>query len=1271
MKMTQKMVVLLFLLGAIASLSQNIRTSQYAARRGQGRILVESVNDEKMEETTAPTYAPLKQQGDSSEKLEETAAPADAPLKVQGDSEEKLEETAAPTDAPLKVQGDSEEKLEETAAPTYAPLKVQGDSAEKLEETAAPTEAPLKVQGDSAEKLEETAAPTEAPLKVQGDSAEKLEETAAPTEAPLKVQGDSAEMLEETAAPTDAPLKVQEVAETKKGGMNNDNSELAEFNLRQQNPNQVPEDDVVIFETAAPNFSTKEQVPEDDVVISETAAPSFSTKAQVPEDDVVIIETAAPSFSTEKQVPEDDVVIFETAAPSFSTRKQVPEDDVEIFETAAPSFSTKEQVPKDDVVIFETAAPSFSTQAQVSEDDVVIIETAAPSFSTKEQVDGEKVSNDHAAAAINDENKVVMAEKETPETTEENEQASSQNSILDALKKAAVEKAPVLAEVKTEVDVRAPEETAGSADKASLHPNKSKKVVTPRDVDSAKSMVQSLLGNVPPTDNIGSLHRHNSGASGDLPEPDEFNSNSVQTPTTTDKQAEPNVASESSPEDDLIEKQTYVQASTAEKQENQPDNGREIEPVELEKTVFAAPSGDATLSNSPDEASLPTSAHVNESGTTETEKAIESESQAEVEAQTDISELQNFEEVDNDDDASLEAVMFQFAKRDSNLQTCEADKQQCILSFKTDLATWSVEKLTKFLKSQGLATSGQKEEMVDRIVSRLPFEKLLDMLNQPMGQKGAPITMETDLNKKEPPSIPIAVTVTAEVPETDLNKKEPPSIPIAVTVTAETNDKPMLKEINQNMEPAIEQPIQENRYYASGPAINAAPRQPELLQQVQSRPNLEAPPLTLEPEQVQSRQNIEVPAVQSQQNEEALPRTQEPEQVIGRPSLHEPVTLQVEQAVLGHLIEDIEKSMNSDAHKSIAEESKIQEVVVTENTQEVVNNDAPAPETIPAESNNQEVVIPENSGNSEVPKPGTFPEASNEQEIGTTEVVENSVNSEAPQAETFSEASSNQEVLSEASSNQETIITATTESSISSEEPVIETMPEEPKIQETVITETTESSISSEEPVIETMPEEPKIQEVAITESTENSLNKEAPVLEESKIEEEGTEMLRSEDFDNHNPDFMPSPEDFEIEEQLPLPKIDEVLPAEDPLFPPKSAKPSFFTRVKNFFSSLLGSKSTTAELIEVPARTVGKIDAVSSDKSVINSIFGFSMAGIFVAILVLFSAVGGTKSSKKLIAIFLCSGEMHNVEDDDVYYGEEILRDGDLPETYGSVTSV
>jgi len=63
-------------------------------------------------------------------------------------------------------------------------------------------------------------------------------------------------------------------------------------------------------------------------------------------------------------------------------------------------------------------------------------------------------------------------------------------------------------------------------------------------------------------------------------------------------------------------------------------------------------------------------------------------------------------------------------------------------AFRTNLDTWTVEKLSKFLKTQGLATSGQKEDMIERILTKIPLKQLGEILNKPMGQRGSPTTQE-------------------------------------------------------------------------------------------------------------------------------------------------------------------------------------------------------------------------------------------------------------------------------------------------------------------------------------------------------------------------------------------------------------------------------------------------------------------------------------------------------------------------------------------------
>jgi len=102
-------------------------------------------------------------------------------------------------------------------------------------------------------------------------------------------------------------------------------------------------------------------------------------------------------------------------------------------------------------------------------------------------------------------------------------------------------------------------------------------------------------------------------------------------------------------------------------------------------------------------------------------------------------------------------------------------------TLKANLEGWTVEKLSKFLKAQGLSTAGDKENMVLRIVDQIPTEKLSSLLDKPMGQKNiqASLTAEaTDSGRPMHPDPkeddePAQAVSSAQVEGTDTDKARP------------------------------------------------------------------------------------------------------------------------------------------------------------------------------------------------------------------------------------------------------------------------------------------------------------------------------------------------------------------------------------------------------------------------------------------------------------------------------------------------------------------
>jgi len=99
------------------------------------------------------------------------------------------------------------------------------------------------------------------------------------------------------------------------------------------------------------------------------------------------------------------------------------------------------------------------------------------------------------------------------------------------------------------------------------------------------------------------------------------------------------------------------------------------------------------------------------------------------------------------------------------------EKDERLQALQETLSGWTVEKLTKFLRAQGLASSGKKEDMVTRIIEKVPFEKLLDLLNRPMGQRAGQMSQQ---GSAETPTVP------SEVPPKTSTAQPTPNEPVSI-----------------------------------------------------------------------------------------------------------------------------------------------------------------------------------------------------------------------------------------------------------------------------------------------------------------------------------------------------------------------------------------------------------------------------------------------------------------------------------------------------------
>jgi len=120
--------------------------------------------------------------------------------------------------------------------------------------------------------------------------------------------------------------------------------------------------------------------------------------------------------------------------------------------------------------------------------------------------------------------------------------------------------------------------------------------------------------------------------------------------------------------------------------------------------------------------------------TNKTQSELLEEDQAAKKPSSDLSQEDQLEkEIEKTQpDLSQEDLLAKAIKLDLELEQEQAITQSSLRkTLKAKLESWTLENLSKFLKAQGLPSTGQREDLVDRVLGNIPEEKLSDLMNVP------------------------------------------------------------------------------------------------------------------------------------------------------------------------------------------------------------------------------------------------------------------------------------------------------------------------------------------------------------------------------------------------------------------------------------------------------------------------------------------------------------------------------------------------------------